>query len=88
HVRQVMRSVAEFEQEPRRFMESLLQFCHSQFNMFNIWIVGVGALALAATVAVARRLRRDAGTDSLHATVSGVSEEWLSNARAQRDETL
>ena len=56
--------------------------------MLNIWIVAVGALALAATAAVARRLRRDAGTDSLHATVSGVSEEWLSNARAQRDETL
>jgi hypothetical protein len=68
-------------------MESLLQFCHSQFNMPNIWIVAAGALALAATAVVARRLRRDAAGDSPRSAVSGVSEEWLSNARAQRDES-
>jgi hypothetical protein len=66
-------------------VESLLQFCHSQFNMSNIWTVAAGALALAATAVFARRLRRDTGGD---ASVSGVSEEWLSNARAQRDDSL
>jgi len=53
--------------------------------MSNIWIVAAGALALAATAVFARRLRRDTGGD---ASVSGVSEEWLSNARAQRDDSL
>ena len=76
-----------FERYDENSVESLLQFCYSQFNMFNIWIVAAGALALAATAFVARRLHREAGDDSPRSNVSGVSEEWLSNARAQRDES-
>jgi hypothetical protein len=53
--------------------------------MFPIWIVA-GALALAATAVVARRLRRGTEEDSPRMSLPGVSDEWLSNARAQRDE--
>lgn len=57
--------------------------------MFNIWIVAAGALALAATAVVARLARRRDSIDvSPGSSVPGVSEEWLSNARGQRDEGL
>jgi hypothetical protein len=65
----------------------LLQFRHSQFNMSSIWIVAAGALALAAAAAVAHVFRRDPGGGWRRSMLSGVSEEWLSNARSQRDES-
>lgn len=54
--------------------------------MINIWMVAAGAVALAATALVARLVRRRSG-DGLRTTSDGVSEEWLSNARGQRDES-
>jgi hypothetical protein len=52
--------------------------------MVNIWIVAAGALALAATAIGLRLLKRG---DAASHSVQGVSEEWLSNARSQRDES-
>ncbi len=54
-------------------------------NMLNVWIVVAGAFALAAAAVVARLRRRASIGDSQF--VQGVSEEWLSNARSQRDES-
>jgi hypothetical protein len=67
-------------------LESLLQFCKVHINMSHIWIVAAGALALAAT-AVAHLLRRHMLERGPRSMLSGVSEEWLSNARAHRDES-
>jgi len=56
--------------------------------MFSIWIVAAGAVALAATAVVAGlALRRASGDTSPRASLQGVSEEWLSNARGRRDES-
>ena len=54
--------------------------------MFNVWFVAAGALALAATTVIARLLRGRFAGGGLRSSADGVSEEWLSNARSQRDE--
>ena len=53
--------------------------------MVSIWLIGAGALAVAATAVVLRRSRRGGITESSTA-IGPVSEEWLSQARGQADQ--
>jgi hypothetical protein len=59
--------------------------------MIGIWLIAAGTLAAAATALILRRGRRsEDGSQSSQASttpVGTVSEEWLSNARGQGDQT-
>jgi hypothetical protein len=54
--------------------------------MVSFWILAAGAFAAAAAALAVRRNRRWHRTQST-ASVGPVSEEWLSNARGQGDES-
>jgi len=55
--------------------------------MSSMWIIAAGALAAFATALVMRRGRRGGETSQSSAAVGPVSEEWLSNARGQADQS-
>lgn len=52
--------------------------------MVSIWVIAAGALA-AATALILRRSRR--GDGSSPSSTGAVSEEWLSQARGQTDQS-
>ena len=75
-----LRSPATVESEP--LLHGFLK------TMVSLWILAAGAFAAAATALAVRRRRR--GHDSAGAStasVGPVSEEWLSNARGQGDQS-
>jgi hypothetical protein len=53
--------------------------------MSSIWIIAAGAIAVVATALTLRRGRRS--HDQQSSAVGPVSEEWLSNARGQADQS-
>ena len=55
--------------------------------MVNILIIAAGALAVVATALVVRGSRGSKSSGSSGANVGPVSEEWLSNARGQGDQS-
>jgi hypothetical protein len=63
--------------------ESVLQ-SRAPNPMMSLWTIAAGVAALAALVA-ARALRRSSSSADPE-TLQPVSEEWLSNARARKEE--
>lgn len=55
--------------------------------MVSIWFIAAGALAAAATALALRRGRGGGGMSSSSSAVGPVSEEWLSQARGQADQS-
>ena len=53
--------------------------------MINIWMLAGGTLA-AAAIAVGMRLLRQRGDVEPASSVQPVSEEWLSHARAGKEQ--
>lgn len=54
--------------------------------MINLWLIGAGALVVAAATALLRRSRSSESSLAPPATaVPPVSNEWLSNARGKEE---